>query len=387
MNIAASDGTIPGLPFPQSAPYDSGPMKRKISQKQIASDLGVSQSLVSLVLNGRKDGISEASYRRIWTHAVDSGYAPKGMRPGGAPGVDTEASHVGVVLRAGIKLATQSNTYSHIHQGMFAVLRKAGVSTVFLGTEGDLDEAEFLRVLARRNPLRGIAVFGEVQSGFIKALTELQHEVVSVFASYPGLCHSVLPNERQAVDQLVTHLIGLGHTRIGWLGGNRKLGQNRARSQALAEALHLHGIELPDRFRADTRGGDRQDGYDAAGKLIAQTRRAGKPTAWVVHNGLMARGALQCALEHGLRVPQDVSLVTVDRTRVCEEIHPYLTGASANPERIGEKAAELFTRPPGEAVEKVFSDLVLPSVLTVRETCGRAPSGRRKAPTARSRKR
>ena len=349
------------------------PMKRKISQKQIATDLGVSQSLVSLVLNGRREGISEASYKRIWNHAVESGYAPKGMQPGHAPGQDVTDSFVGVVLRAGIKLATQSNTYSHVHQGMYRVLRKTGISTIFLGSEGDLDEVEFLRVLKNRNPLRGIVVFGEVKPSFIKAITELEQGVVSVYANFPGLCHSILPNERQAVDQLVTHLNGLGHTRIAWLGGNSDLGRNRARCQALREAMHLRGLDLPKNFVVNTQGADRQEGYDSARTLLAGTPPGHQPTAWICHNGLMARGALQGALEQGLRVPQDFSIVATDMTRVCEEIHPYLTGASADPERIGQKAAELLTQHPEDHEDHVFSDLVLPSTLTVRETCGCAP--------------
>jgi LacI family transcriptional regulator len=354
-------------------------MKRRISQKQIAADLGVSQSLVSLVLNGRRDGISEASYQRIWSHAVKSGYAPKGMLLDHAPGQELEGSYVGVVLRAGIKLATQSNTFSHVNQGLYRVHRKVGISTAFLGTEGDLDEAEFLRLLQHRNPLRGIVICGEVQSGFIKAIAELQQEVVSVYASYPGLCHSVLPNERQAVEQIVTHLRGsLGHTRFAWLGGNRALGRNQARLQALREALHLRDVDLKEEAIVNMSGGDRQDGYDGAKKLMTQIGRREKPTAWICHNGLMARGALQFALQRGIRIPQDVSLVAIDMTRVCEEMHPYLTSASSNPERIGEKAAEVLFHPPRAGEERVFSDLVLPSSLVVRESCGRAPGKKRR---------
>ena len=361
-------------------------MKRRISQKQIAADLGVSQSLVSLVLNGRREGISEASYQKIWSHAVKSGYAPKGMSPDHAPDHPAEGNYVGVVLRKGIKLATQSNTYSHVNQGLYRVLRRLGISTVFLGTEGDLDENEFLRLLQHRNPLLGIVLCGEVKPGFIKAIAELQQEVVSVYASYPGLCHSVLPNERQAVEHLVTHLTELGHSRFAWLGGNRALGRSRDRLQALREALHLRDMDLKEEAIVSMNEGDRQDGYDAAAKLMKQIGRREKPTAWITHNGLMARGALQFALQQGIRIPQDVSLTAVDMTRVCNEIHPFLTSASANPERIGEKAAELLSRAATADEERVFSDLVLPATLAIRETCGRAPSGRSKSSTAGRRK-
>jgi len=350
-------------------------MPRRLSQRQIAEDLGVSQSLVSLVLNGRRERISEDKYQKIWEHAVRSGYSPKGMRPLHAPEVEeSHGTQVGVILRSGIKLATQSNTYSHVHQGLDAVLRADGNNTVFLGTEGELDEAEILRIFAQQNPLRGIVVMGEVRANFIKAIRELQRDVVSVYASYPGLCHSVLPNERQAVEHLVEHLTELGHTRFAWLGGNREMGRNRARQEAMVEALHVRGIELPEKSVVNVVPADRQDGFDTARDLCDRFGGQDLPTAWICHNGLMTQGAMRFTMQSGIRVPEDVSVVALDMTRVCEEIHPHLTSASSHPEQIGSKAAELLLKSHLKD-EDICTDLVLPSRLVVRETSGPPPKG------------
>lgn len=346
-------------------------MPGRLSQRQIAEDLGVSQSLVSLVLNGRRERISEEKYQKIWKHAVKSGYSPKGMRPVHAPEGQEDGTQVGVILRAGIRLATQSNTYSHVHQGLDSVLRVAGINTVFLGTEGELDEGEFLRIFARQNPLHGIVVMGEVQPNFIKAIRELQREVVCVYASYSGLCHSVLPNERQAVEHLVDHLAELGHTRFAWLGGNREMGRNKARREAMAEALHVRGINLTSDNIVDVGPADRQEGFDTAAELSSRFAKRELPSAWVCHNGLMTRGALQFAMQNDIRVPEDVSIVALDMTRVCEEIHPHLTSASSHPEQIGAKAADLLLNSSSQD-EDICTDLVLPSTLVVRETSGPA---------------
>ena len=82
-------------------------MKRRdsISQKQIAGDLGVSQALVSMVLNGKRDNIGEDTYQRIWDHALKIGYRPKGMQLNGNRALTT---NVGFVLRAGVRLHTQT---------------------------------------------------------------------------------------------------------------------------------------------------------------------------------------------------------------------------------------------------------------------------------------
>ncbi|MDF7807848.1 LacI family DNA-binding transcriptional regulator [Pontiellaceae bacterium B12219] len=344
--------------------------KKRISQSQIAKELGVSQSLVSLVLNGRRENVSDESYNRIWTLADEKGYIPRGMQPNLAP--DVRSSYVGVILRTGLRLANLSNTFSHVHQGLFTVLQQSHISTTFLGGEGDLDEKMLYELLRRRDPLLGIVVYGEVKEPFLRALGALGVEVLSVYANMPGLCHSVLPNEKQSLEQLVDHLTKLGHTRFAFLGGNAKLGRNHARLSALRESLAARNLSLDERNVLNVSNGDRQEGFDCAAELVQRTAGREAPTAWVCYNGLMARGALQFALLRGIRIPQDISLVTIDRTRACEEIHPYMTSAGSDPQVIGEEAAKLLCRSGGGArsVDKIYTDLVVPSTFDAGETSG-----------------
>jgi len=77
--------------------------KRKISQTQIARDLGVSQALVSLALNGRSEGIHPETYRRIWDRAISQGYLPKGMRVESAPD-KSRIQQIGFILRSPFRL-------------------------------------------------------------------------------------------------------------------------------------------------------------------------------------------------------------------------------------------------------------------------------------------
>jgi LacI family transcriptional regulator len=64
-------------------------------------------------------------------------------------------------------------------------------------------------------------------------------------------------------------------------------------------------------------------------------------------------------------------VVAVDATRVCEEEHPQITGAHADPERIGVTAAELLLKRADSEYESLM-DVLLPSRLTVRETSAKA---------------
>jgi LacI family transcriptional regulator len=340
--------------------------KVRISQQQIACDLGLSQTLVSMVLNGRRTGISEESYEKIWTHARRVGYRPKGMDPdmirsGSVPG------SVGFILRAGLKLHTQSPFFSHVQQGLHEHLQAQGVTLLFLGSEEHLDVSKMKAAYGDRQMFRGLVILGEVSRAFLHSLKQLEPRIVSVSAQYSGLCHSVLYNEVQAGEQIAQHVAALGHRDIAWLGGSRGTQRSRQRNQALASALRLRNLRIQPNFEIELDGADRLDGRDAAQRILKAAGKKHRPTAWVCFNGTMARGATNYLLQQGVRVPQDVSIVAFDRSRIGVEEHPTLTSAGAEPEKMGVVAAELLLKSTGEANE-MFSDVVLASELIERES-------------------
>jgi LacI family transcriptional regulator len=341
--------------------------KHTISQQQIAKDLGFSQALVSFVLNGKRENISEESYKRIWNYAVKQGYRPKGMQANGAP-LATE--NVGFILRAGLRLYTQSNFFSHVQHGLHETLTAQGYNTVFLGAEDHLTSA-VLKTKLKRDNLFGVVILGEVAEDFLQNLRAIHRNIVAVSSSHPGLCHSVMPNERQATELLVAHLAGLGHKRFGWIGGNKLLRQNITRRKALVDALAQHGLELLATQEADAVEGDRMGGRKAAETILETCPARSLPTAWICHNGLMARGVINLFGQKGWSIPDRASVVAIDATRVCEEEHPQITGANADPEKMGAKAAEILLQTASQT-DGSFSDVVLSAQLTIRESSGPA---------------
>jgi LacI family transcriptional regulator len=337
-----------------------------VSQLQIARDLDVSQALVSMVLNGKRESINEDTYRRIWEHARKLGYQPKGMQPS-ANRLTTSA---GFILRAGLRLHTQTQFWSHVQHGLHAGLLAHGYHSVFLGSEEDLGVSTVQHKL-RQHQLVGLAVLGQVDLRFLKEIKAIQPNLVTISESYPGLCHSVMPNEKQALDLLVEHLTGLGHRQFAWMGGDKGLHYNLRRHTALVAALSQHGLKLADKFAVDVESGDRLGGWKAAEIMLGQISRKNFPTAWVCANGLLARGVIGCLMQNGWRVPEDISVVAVDATRVCEEEHPQITGAHADPEKAGVTAAELLLKRV-DAEDESLMDVLLPSRLTVRETSANA---------------
>jgi LacI family transcriptional regulator len=343
--------------------------KKKISQTLLARELGVSQALVSLALNGRSVGINPDTYKRIWDRAISLGYLPKGMRVESTP-ESSRTRQVGYILRAPLRLYIPSTYFSHVQHGLHQELEVRDHRLVFLGAEDELTPEKLRQLLHPGNHLGGVVVLGEVARPFMTELCRLTRRVVAVSARYPGLCHSVLGNEPEALTAIVRHLFNLGHQRIGWLGGNASLGRHDARLAALRAALQPLGLALDPRYSIVLKQADRAEGAEAIHAMLRHARRKDFPTAFVTYNTLMAYGATLVLQREGWKVPGDISLASADVSRLSVEGALRITGAGTSPDKLGEAAARLVM---GEGVATDgCTDLVLPAPLVVGNSTGPA---------------
>lgn len=335
----------------------------------IAKELGYSQALVSMVLNGRKKGISKTANKRIWDYAIRHGYSPRGMRMDSIRGT-SQANTIGYILRSPLKLANKSNFFNHIHQGLHDHLDQHGIKTVFIGSEDDIRLERLSAARTEFHQIRGIAIMGEVQPAFLEGVLKLGLPIVYISARAPGKCHSILSNEGESTSLLVDHLCGLGHSTFAWLGGNRYMGRHRDRYRGVVQALRQHQLTIEEKFVSKSKGADRKEGFEAA-KQIAEASEGDLPTAWICLNGLMARGAISYLFQNGYRIPEDVSIAAIDMTNVCNEENPTITCASAFPEDMGSEAGRLLLKSLNKSI-KSLNDLTLPSQFRELDSTGPA---------------
>jgi len=339
---------------------------RSISQQQIANDLGYSQSFVSRVLNGQHAGLPEETVQRIWTYAREHGYRPRGINLDLLVADSVATPLVGFVLRSPLRLVNESSVFAHARQGMHDYLYQRNIRTVYLGAEAEIDAAALVASVERHQLMLGLALMGEVQPGFISGVAACRKPVVMVSARYPGLCHSVVSNLRQAATLLVDHLHQLGHRRFGWIGSVHGLGRMLLHKEAVVQALAARGLQLAAGCQFDLPEADRRHGQLAVAQLL-RAGRAHLPTALICHNAMLARGAINHLFQHGLTVPGDVSVAAIDMTQVCTEESPQITSAAARPEALGARAAELIIAC-AEKRDRSLCELILPSELAVRES-------------------
>lgn len=117
-------------------------------------------------------------------------------------------------------------------------------------------------------------------------------------------------DERQAAEDITTHLIGLGHVRLAHIGGPAAYSASGLRREGFEAAMRRHGLEVDAGLMVD---GDFTFRSGVAGmeRLLAARSR---PTAVFAANDDMALGALQCAAAAGVQVPAMMSIAGFDDT-------------------------------------------------------------------------
>ncbi|MCE7796762.1 LacI family DNA-binding transcriptional regulator [Sphingobium sufflavum] len=133
--------------------------------------------------------------------------------------------------------------------------------------------------------------------------------------------HLVQSDDRDAVRRAVEYLIGQGHRRIGLVEGPEGFRSAMERCAGWKDAMNAHGLDCDDTLMA--RGNYTFETGREAG--IALLTGAEPPTAIFASNDVMAAGVVQVALERGINIPGDLSVVGFDDTAIAAVISPPLT--------------------------------------------------------------
>jgi LacI family transcriptional regulator len=129
-------------------------------------------------------------------------------------------------------------------------------------------------------------------------------------------------NNDSGMKQAVEYLAGLGHTKIGVINGDMKRLSGQTKYEGFKKAMRICNLDVnPDWVLL----GDfhEKSGYDAIHALLCN--RSDLPTAIIAANDSVAFGAIRALKEHGLQVPEDMSVIGFDDHVLSEKHHPALT--------------------------------------------------------------
>jgi LacI family transcriptional regulator len=340
--------------------------------KDVANRAGVSVGTVSNVLN-RPDVVSERTRRKVLEAITALGF----VRNESARQLRNGHSRT----LAYLLLDPANPFFTDVARGAEDAARAAGLALYLCNTEEDAArETEYLDILLEQR-VRGVLITPvDGAAERLRTMPELGVPVVLVdrAAGDPTLFCSVAVDDVEGGDLAVSHLLELGHTRIGFVGGPPSIVQLADRQRGALRALDRAGV-----------AGDALVVLETSALTVAEGRRAGqrvvgmparrRPTAVFCANDLLAIGFLQQMIQHGVDVPGEMAIVGYDDIEFAAAAAVPLSSVRQPRYELGRRAAELLLAEAdvraraGEAAAHVHEQVEFTPELVVRASSARPP--------------
>jgi LacI family transcriptional regulator len=324
----------------------------KVTLKDLARLAKVSTVTVSNVLNQRPN-VSQETRVRVMDAVRRTGYTANLAARGLAGG---RTNILGVLVP---DLSTQY--LGEIVRGVSAEVRSAGMEMLIstaLNTKSERTQLELLH-----NITDGlILILPHADDDEIQSLEQEGVPIVMVdhrgsTIKLPAVDVDNYTGSRQATE----YLLGLNHRRIGFIAG--LYAASSARLRGYKEALLNASIPF-DKTLVVQGNFFQPGGFTAMTKLLALPK---PPTAIFAANDLTAFGAMEAIKEHGLRIPNDISVIGFDDIPMASQVYPPLTTVRQPLAEMGAAAVRMMIAKL-RGVEPPSKRITLPTELVVRAT-------------------
>ncbi len=336
--------------------------RKRASMREVAELANVAISSVSRVLSEHPD-VSLEMRERVLAAVRQLEYEPDFL---------AQSLRRGATLSVGYVVGDISNPLiATITSGAESALRSAGYSMLLMNSENDpvLDAAHIRFFQARRVDGMILSLASERRPETLDILAQVDVPIIMIDRDVPAeLGASIVRNDHRAgMRAAVGHLLELGHRRIALITGALDLWPVRERIAGMADAVNSRA--LADETISLVGSLSAEHGERSTEQLIAMHPR---PTAIVAGGNQVLAGCIRALVRHGIRVPQDISVITCDEVDLSELHQPPIASVARDTLLLGRTAAELLLERLGGGEPRT---VLLPTTFTARPSCGPAPSG------------
>ncbi|KUM30922.1 hypothetical protein AQ436_15415 [Arthrobacter sp. EpRS66] len=296
----------------------------------VARASGVSVALASIVLR-EAEGASEESRARVKQAAADLGYRPDSRAR------SLRSSHSRTL---GLALALGEPLHAELADALYAEADAHGFEIILGATGKHRDERRVLNTLIDAGVEAVIGVFPELPASQLAQISK-QLPVISLLRKVKGL-PSIITDEAAGIDQLVSHLAQLGHTRLLHLDGGSAVAAKQRRDAFLASAAKAEVEPL-----VLAAGPDDATAFEVLRGYFEQTPPAEHATAVVAFNDRAALGARQAIDLAGLAVPGQISVTGYDDSEFSRLAHADLTSVRQEVAALAQAAMQAALEAPG----------------------------------------
>lgn len=343
----------------------------RIKNKDIAEQLGISTTAVSLAINNRP-GVSEET--RLKVMQLISDYADLNVREIADPHPAETGSILLCIHKKHGEIINDKPFFSDLIETIQQeAMRSSYTLTIahFVPGQNPSEYADYLRSI----PAAGVIVLGtEMEAEDCLLYMKQGRPVVLLDASFPLLdMDSVTIDNSSSILRAFDYAVKSGHRDIGYLRSSRWISNFQARYDGFLKGIadyHLEEYNHPVIELPCTMEGAHEEMEAFLQKIPSDYRM---PSIFLADLDYIAIGAMGALKEAGYRIPEDVSLIGYDDLPICLVCEPNLTSIRVNQFALGRIAVSRLTERIGHpvdysAVTEVVSDLMIrDSVAAVSE--------------------
>lgn len=341
---------------------------KRVTSREVAEAAGVSRTTVSMVLNNVQHvKISENTRQHVLETAHILGYVPNAA----ARALASQRSQtIGLVMARQPHHIITDAFMNLLLEGLLQSVHRHGMRLMLEIIEPQHQEETYLQ-LARAKHIDGLILAGVRQDDTGVYTLEKEGIPVVLIGSLPEPVIDIVDvDNRLAARTATAHLISLGHTRLACItNAALEYAAPSQRLEGYRQALAAAGIPYNE---ALVRFGDYdiQSGYDQMTSLLDSQVPF---TAAFIASDVVAQGALTALHEWGLRVPEDMALVGFDDVPAARYLCPPLTTIHVPAQQMAESACDILICKITSR-ESARQQLILPTELVVRASCGAQPA-------------
>ncbi|MGD8172813.1 LacI family DNA-binding transcriptional regulator [Vibrio sp. TRT 21S02] len=330
----------------------------KATIAHVAKHCQVSTATVSMVLTN-KGRISEPTRERVLKAVEELGYVYNQA----AANLRHKRSNL-------VGLVTPDITnpfYSELIAGLSHFLEERNSMLFLANSEESVERQDkFIDSLLSQNA-GGVVICPAVDTDINYLNTVKGRGLPVVLAVRPlgdDLFDFVGTNNFMGLQLATEHLIQLGHTHIGFIGG---LEGSKTRSHRLGgylSKLMEHGIPFRESYVRSC-SASRTEGAKITQELLEQHPEI---TAVIGYQDIVAFGVMRAIKAIGKQVGKDIAVVGFDDVPEAADSMPALTTISVSAKQIGRVAGELIlARMEGD--KQTVKSTIFPPKLKIRESC------------------
>lgn len=335
---------------------------RRPSIQDVARLCGVAPSTVSNALSGRRY-VSEETRQRVLAAAEQLGYRANTL----ARSLRMQRSWT-----IGLVIANINNPfYPDIARGIEDIAAKQSWNLILCNTDYQLGRQEqALRALLDRS-VDGVILASHPNDSQIEQLVKSSVPYVLLNKGHGAISGDYVGIDNEKGAMLATeHVIGLGHKRLAFICGHKESDAADHRLDGFIKTVIKHGLTVPD-SRIAPGAFDFDSGRLAAERIL---REPDRPTAVIAASDMMALGVIGAAMDAGLKVPEDLSVVGFDDILMARMPGIQLTTVHVAKWQLGASAARfLLERIQGQAPE-AYRERIYDVELVVRNTTAPPPA-------------